>query len=89
MFMVLHPAIQEKCQKEIMDKIGTRPPLMDDMPNLPFITATLMEIQRIALVAPGSLQHKLKSDTVVGNYTFRKGTQFFVNVCTHFKKNLP
>ena len=80
MFMVLNPTIQEECQKEIMDKIGTRPPLMDDMPNLSYIIATLMEIQRISLVAPGSLQHKLKSDTVVGNYIFRKGTMFFVNV---------
>ena len=62
MFMVLHSDVQKKCQDEIHENIGTKPPSMDDIPNLPYIAATIMEIQRMSLTAPGTLQHKLRTD---------------------------
>ena len=42
--------------------------------------AALMEIQRCAIVAPGSLPHTLLKDTVVNGYKFKKHTVFFTNV---------
>ena len=80
MFMTLYPDVQKKCQKEISDQIGTRPPTMDDSPSLPYVMATLMEIQRLSIVAPGSLAHVLKKDTIFKGYMFKKGTAFIANL---------
>ena len=76
LFMALHPDVQAKCQAEIRDEIGSRPPTMDDLSKLTYALATLNEIQRLSVVAPGSLAHVLTKDTVVKNYIFRKGTTF-------------
>merc|ERR1711923_315859 len=43
LYMALYPKIQKKCQAEIEDKIGSRPPTMDDAPHLPFVMACVME----------------------------------------------
>ena len=80
LFITLHYKVQEKCQAEIYEQIGTRPPSMDDMQNLPYVLATLMEIQRIAMVAPGSIPHTLIKDVVVNDYKFKKGTLFVANI---------
>ena len=53
---------------------------MDDIQNLPYVMATVMEIQRMANVAPGSLPHYLMKDIVFNNYTFKKGTLFIANL---------
>ena len=39
-----------------------------------------MEMQRCAIVAPGSLPHTLLKDTVVNGHKFKEGTVFFTNV---------
>ena len=80
LFMALHSKVQDTCQAEIYEQIGSRPPSMDDAQNLPYVMATLMEIQRMAMVAPGSLPHILMNDTLINNYTFKKGTIFLANL---------
>ena len=80
MFMILNPNVQEKCQTEVSDLIGTRSPSIEDAKDLPYIMATLLEIQRLAKVAPGSLPHILMKDTVVNDYHFSKNTMFIANL---------
>ena len=80
MFMILNPNVQEKCQTEVSDLIGTRSPSIEDAKDLPYVMATLLEIQRLAKVAPGSLPHILMKDTVVNNYRFSKNTMFIANL---------
>ena len=80
MLMALHPEVQVKCQKEIDEGLGQKPPTIEDMNRLTYVTATLMEIQRFAMVAPGSLAHYLLQDTQVGPYMFKKGTLFTANL---------
>ena len=53
--MALHPDVQAKCQEEIREEIGSRPPNMDDLSKLTYVLATLNEIQRLSIVAPGKL----------------------------------
>ena len=62
--MALHPDVQAKCQAEIRDEIGSRPPTMDDLSKLTYALATLNEIQRLSVVAPGSLAHVLTKDSL-------------------------
>ena len=78
--MTLYPKIQRICQEEILNTLGSRPPTIDDISNLPFVTATLMETQRLSKVAPGSLAHVLEEDTKYGKYHFKKGTSFMANL---------
>ena len=78
--MALYPEVQKFCQEEVSDNLGSRPPTIDDVSSLPYVMATLMEIQRLAKVAPGSLTHMLEEDTQFGNYHFTKGTSFTANL---------
>ena len=78
--MALYPEVQKKVQAEIHSNIGTRSPTMDDIHSLPYVMATLMEIQRLGLIAPGSLLHMLLENTTYKNYVFEKGTVFVANL---------
>ena len=80
MFMILNPNVQEKCQAEVSDLIGSRSPSIEDAKDLPYVMATLLEIQRLAKVAPGSLPHILMKDTVVNDYHFPRNTMFIANI---------
>ena len=78
--MALHPEVQEKCQKEIDEVLGSKLPTIEDVNKLTYVMATLMEIQRYSLVAQGSLPHYLLSDTELRGYKFKKGTVFICNL---------
>ena len=80
LYMAINPEIQEKCQAEIDEKIGSRSPTIEDVPNLPYVMATLMETQRASIMAPASLPHYLTKDSVVKGYNFQKGTLFIANL---------
>ena len=80
LYMALYPEIQKRCQKEIEDKIGSRPPTIDDASRLPYVMATVMETQRVSIMAPASLPHYLTKDSVVSGYNFPKGTFFIANL---------
>ena len=85
LFMTLHQKVQKNCQMEIFEQIGTRSPTSDDNKKVPYVMATLMEIQRVSVVAPASLPHTLMSDTVVNGYMFKKNTQFLANLTKFLK----
>ena len=72
---------------EIFEQIGTRSPTSDDIKKVPYVMATLMEIQRVSVVAPASLPHTLMSDTEVNGYKFKKNTQFLANLTKFLKVN--
>ena len=59
MLMSLHPEVQTKCQKEVDNNLGEKLPTIDEMNNLPYIVATLMEVQRFSAVGQTSLPHRL------------------------------
>ena len=80
MLMALHSDVQEKCQNEVDIILGTRNPTIADMPQLVYVMATIMEIQRFSATAPGSLPHRLMKDTVVNGYHFKEGTTFLCNI---------
>lgn len=60
--LIKHPEVQAKVQKEIDDVIGpNRQPTMADRPNMPYTSATLLELQRrvILTIAHSILTRKL------------------------------
>ena len=80
MLMALHSEVQIKCQKELDEFLGDKPPTIDDMSSLNYIMATIMEITRFSAVAPSSLPHRLLQDIQIDQYKFKKGTIFFSNL---------
>eukprot|EP00093_Oithona_nana_P013662 13662.XXX_526995_528524_1 [CDS] Oithona nana genome sequencing. len=80
MFMALNPKVQEKCFKEIHEQIGERPPQTNDSTIMVYTMATLMEIQRVGLIAESSLLHRLQKDTEVRGFKFKTGTAFIANL---------
>ena len=78
--MTLNTDIQSRVQAEIITNIGTRSPTMDDIHNLPYVMATIMEIQRLGVIAPGSIMHILLNDQTFNGYHFEKGTSFVSNL---------
>ena len=89
LYMALYPKIQKMCQEDIEDKIGSRPPTMDDLSHLPFVMATMMETQRVSMMAPASIPHYLTKDSVVGNYNFPRGTLFAANLSRQVEISEP
>ena len=51
--MLHHPDVMRRCQAEIDDVIGQqRDPSMKDKPSVPYVEATLLEINRYATIVP-------------------------------------
>ncbi|ELT89059.1 hypothetical protein CAPTEDRAFT_127844 [Capitella teleta] len=77
LYMAEHPDIQEKCFQEIYKVLGDRPPIMADRAKLPFVEATISEVQRIRTIAPLSVMHSTAQDATLRGYTIPKGTWVF------------
>ena len=80
MYLCLHPDVQTKCREEINRELGSERFQMSDLPRLPFTQATLIEIQRLARVAPASLPHRLTAPTKVGDFSFPQNSIFMANL---------
>ena len=57
-----------------------RLPNKNDMQKLVYCMATLLEIQRISCVGPGSLPHVLTKPLCVHGYNFPEGSIFMANL---------
>ncbi|XP_062567071.1 cytochrome P450 2B15-like [Saccostrea cucullata] len=75
LYMISHPKIQEKCYEEIKKNVGVdREVRLSDKSQLPYIEATLMEVQRIANIANSSLPHTATEDVVIAGHVIPKNS---------------
>ncbi|XP_072021833.1 cytochrome P450 2J4-like [Amphiura filiformis] len=81
LLLTQYPHVQEKAQQEIDDLIGReRPPSLPDRLHLPYVDATLMEIQRFRPVGCFVPPRAASVDTELRGYTILKGTPIWVNL---------
>ncbi|XP_072019665.1 cytochrome P450 2J4-like [Amphiura filiformis] len=81
LLLTQYPHVQEKMQQEIDDVIGReRPPTLPDRLHLPYVDATLMEIQRFRPVACFVPPRAASVDTEIRGYKIAKGTQVWANL---------
>uniref|UniRef100_A0A8B9JFD0 Cytochrome P450 2M1-like n=1 Tax=Astyanax mexicanus TaxID=7994 RepID=A0A8B9JFD0_ASTMX len=74
LYMMKHPDIQAKVQKEIDEVLGPhRSPSIADRQNMPYTDAVVHEIQRSIDLAPTSVPHYMLNDTEFNNYLIPKG----------------
>lgn len=72
--MVLFPDVQRKAQAELDRVVGdSRLPDYDDMPNLPYIRAIVMEALRWMPILPFGIPHTCTADSTYKGYHIPKG----------------
>ena len=69
-----HPQAAALAQEEVDAVLGGRAPTADDLPRLPWLTATLKEAMRLYPPAAALLTRRATSDLVVGASHLPKGT---------------
>ncbi|XP_064602501.1 cytochrome P450 2C26-like [Liolophura sinensis] len=74
-YMINYPDVQTKVRAEIHSVIGRgRFPTMADRKQMPYMEATLMEVQRCGDVAPLGVPHAASRNTSLAGYVIPKGT---------------
>ena len=72
-YLVHHPEIQERAQKELDEVVGrARLPTLEDKDYLPYMEALIAEIQRCGNVAPFALLHCVEKDVEVEGVLYPK-----------------
>ncbi|XP_014674210.1 PREDICTED: cytochrome P450 2U1-like [Priapulus caudatus] len=78
--LVQNPDVQKKLQAEIDEVVGSgRAPTTKDCRNMPYLEATLWEIQRVGMPVPVPGVRAALRDTTLSGYDVPKGTIMLVN----------
>ncbi|XP_046369667.2 cytochrome P450 2J5-like [Haliotis rufescens] len=81
LFMLEHQDVQTACQQEIDKVCGkSRQVKFSDVDKLPYVCATVFEVQRLASVVPVSLPHCTVNDMDIRGFHIPKGTIVFSNI---------
>uniref|UniRef100_A0A3B1JWA8 Cytochrome P450 2F2-like n=1 Tax=Astyanax mexicanus TaxID=7994 RepID=A0A3B1JWA8_ASTMX len=81
LYLITHPDIQEKCQREIDEVLeGKAHVSFEDRQKMPYVQAVMHESQRIGSTVPLSVPHCTTSDTELMGYTIPKDTFILPNL---------
>ena len=73
--MTLFPDVQRKAQAELDRVVGShRLPNYEDLSNMPYVTATVMEVLRWMPIAPFGIPHAVSDDDDYKGYRIPKGS---------------
>ena len=73
--MAMYPDVQRKAQAEVDRIVGlNRLPEYDDLPNMPYLWAILLETIRWVPISPFAIPHCVTADDVYRGYHIPKGT---------------
>ena len=79
-YITMNPVVQRKLHEEIEQVIGTRAPTIQDRANMPYMVATLAEIDRCACVVPLGVPHATVRDTHIRGYSLPAHTTVIANM---------
>jgi len=81
LYMLMHPDIQRKVQREIDDVVGRqRLPSVNDRLQMPYTEATLLEVSRRATIVTTNLVHSTMEDIDFEGFHIPKGTTIYTNL---------
>lgn len=81
LYLIRNPDIQTRLQVNIDEIVGReRQPTLADKSKLPYVEATILEVLRIAPVAPLSVPHAVHEDVTFRGYNIPKESTIFVNL---------
>uniref|UniRef100_A0A915D654 Cytochrome P450 n=1 Tax=Ditylenchus dipsaci TaxID=166011 RepID=A0A915D654_9BILA len=73
LYLIHYPKVQANLQKEIDEQLGDQPFTMGDRLKLPYMCATIDELQRIVNVLPWAIPH---ATTKEASFFFMKPSEF-------------
>lgn len=81
MALISYPAVLQRARAEIDSVCGyaKRLPIIDDMPSMSYVSATVKEVLRWRPTVPAIPQHTLTEDLEFEGYHFPAGTDFVIN----------
>ena len=74
LYMLHHPQVKSKVQKELEDVFGDNDPSMDLKPRCHYINAVLHESLRLSGISPFALPHRAIEKVAIGDYVIPKDT---------------
>ncbi|XP_068246942.1 cytochrome P450 2L1-like [Palaemon carinicauda] len=81
-----NPEVQLAVQEELDRVIGTDSiPNLDHIDKVPYTTAAIYEVQRIADLVPFAIPHETTADVTIAGYRLPKGTQVMFNLSASMK----
>ncbi|XP_064193460.1 cytochrome P450 2F2-like isoform X1 [Anguilla rostrata] len=81
LYLMTHPHVQERCQKEIDEVLGEKEHAsFEDRHMMPYTQAMTHEAQRVADTVPLSVFHTTTKDTRLMGYDIPKGTVIIPNL---------
>lgn len=81
LYLMLHAHVQERAHEEIRRVVGMhRSTGLEDLPNLPYTEAVLIEIMRHSCIFPFAVPHSTTKDTVIKGYFVPAKTLVFINL---------
>ncbi|KAJ8406596.1 hypothetical protein AAFF_G00301700 [Aldrovandia affinis] len=81
LYLMTHPDVQERCQKEIDEVLGEKAQAsFEDRPRMPYTQAMIHEVQRVANTVPLSVFHTTTKDTQLMGYDIPKDTLIIPNL---------
>ncbi|KAL4630319.1 cytochrome P450 2F2-like [Arapaima gigas] len=83
LYIMTHPDVQAKCQEEIDAVLGDRAHAsFEDRHKMPYVQATIHEVQRMANTVPLSVFHSTTKDTQLMGYDIPRGTLIIQNLAS-------
>ncbi|XP_051919250.1 steroid 17-alpha-hydroxylase/17,20 lyase isoform X2 [Hippocampus zosterae] len=79
-YLLHHPEVQEKAQRELDEEVGERAVRAADRGRLPYLDSVINEGMRIRPVSPVLIPHMAMSDSSIGGHAIRRGTRVLVNM---------
>ncbi|XP_051258718.1 steroid 17-alpha-hydroxylase/17,20 lyase [Dicentrarchus labrax] len=80
-YLLHHPEVQERVQKELDEHVGSeRPVCVSDRSRLPYLDCVINEGMRIRPVSPVLIPHTALTDSSIGGHSVGRGTRVLVNM---------
>ncbi|XP_061664686.1 steroid 17-alpha-hydroxylase/17,20 lyase [Syngnathoides biaculeatus] len=79
-YLLHHPEVQERAQKELDEEVGGRAVCAADRGRLPYLDSIINEGMRIRPVSPVLIPHTAMIDSRIGCHTISRGTRVLVNM---------
>ncbi|KAK7866788.1 hypothetical protein R5R35_004209 [Gryllus longicercus] len=81
LYMLLYPEIQTRVQAEMTKVVGTdKLPSLENRKDMPYLSAVLLEVQRIANIGPMTLPHRALADVEIGGYVIPKDSTVLMSL---------
>uniref|UniRef100_A0A183VAV6 Cytochrome n=1 Tax=Toxocara canis TaxID=6265 RepID=A0A183VAV6_TOXCA len=81
LYFVEYPDVQEKCRQQILNKFGRQSVVRwRNRIELPYVEATVMEVQRCANIAPFSVFHRNYHETTLDGYYIPANSFIMMNL---------